>query len=197
MQWLHPPPMFGENFSPAEDDANLSPNNEGGLDSGHGTAMLSLVMGKSLGVAKDVKPRIVRIPRVRLDADTSPGRAVGGVIGGSEYWLHGLKMVVDHVRTNVAEATTNQNAKAVVLMAFCHNIQYFVGARGFEAGFQPTADDTNAFNAWSAAMHRNLQALDAMGVVLVTGSGNNAKVRPCHVVRSTPSVFSNTTWDTT
>jgi hypothetical protein len=170
-RWIHPQPIFDGAIDEPEDDAKLLPGNMGrNVDGGHGTAMTSLVMGKTVGVAKKALPIIVRIGSNELEEGGQSRKA-----GPPEAWLDGFRAIVNELF--VAPPDQTERARAVALMAFYFDIRKFVGKPATVPGWTATTEDQAAFAAWTAALHANLHELDRLGVVLVTGSGNNRQVR--------------------
>lgn len=113
----------------------------------HGTAMLSLVAGATLGVAKDISPIIVRLPGSLWERNdtTRTYRFVSGFT--PEDWLTALGMVNDEL-----QASHNGQSRCVVLLA-----QYFPNDR--------------ATDAWIQRGWQLLQELSQRGAILVTGQG--------------------------
>jgi hypothetical protein len=169
-RWIHPQPMFDGAIDEPEDDAKLLPGNMGrNVDAGHGTAMTSLVMGKTVGVAKKALPIIVRIGSNELEEGGHSRKP-----GPPEAWLDGIRAIVNEL---FAPPDQTDRARAVALMAFYFDIRKFVGTAANAGDWTPTTEDKTAFAAWTAALHENLEELDRLGVVLITGSGNNRQVR--------------------
>lgn len=111
----------------------------------HGTPMLSLVAGKTVGVAKNIKPTIVRMP-CRYDH-----RGVKRGMQGAD-WIDGLSKINDRL---------DRSTPTVVLMAVFWTPAWFPGPDGM--------------NNWYGFLWRHKELLDEMakkGAILVTGTGN-------------------------
>ena len=112
----------------------------------HGSAMLSLVTGKTVGVAKRVKPIVVRLP-VHWTQDRNGNPLYQGYT--KENWIDALGRVLD----NLGEKHQDQ-ATSVVLLA-----TYFPASSLVEPGGFLT-------RAWN-----QIEELAKRGAVVVTGSG--------------------------
>jgi len=102
IRWIH----VGTDFDgrTPEDDAytHVDPSEKGGLHA-HGTAMLSLVAGNTLGIAKRANVVIVRMPRrSRTGGNHSP-----------EDFLDGLQAISD----DIADHPSGDGVSAMVLIA--------------------------------------------------------------------------------
>lgn len=129
----------------------MGKGNEAGEDDckAHGTSMLSLVAGTTLGVAKNIDPVIVRMP-CRVDPSNPSTKAAIKPID----WIDGLGMVNDEL---------DGSSPTVVLMAshWTEN-RFFKGPDG----------EVNWFGF--TARHMDLlESLASKGAILVTGTGND------------------------
>ncbi|KAI1445085.1 peptidase S8/S53 domain-containing protein [Annulohypoxylon stygium] len=149
VEWIH----VGEDVSGgnAEDDSSIDPIQVNTMGKGHGTAMLSLVTGKLLGISKGVKPYLVRVPRRHI-----PGHSRGGRPGHAtnEDWLEGISRVNDHL------AKSSNTTKAITLLAF------HIPRRSFRRN---GVDHSAGFDT---RMRFLLKDLVLKGVLPITGSGN-------------------------
>ncbi|KAK2763346.1 hypothetical protein FQN54_009982 [Arachnomyces sp. PD_36] len=114
----------------------------------HGTTMLSLVAGKRLGIAKKVKPYLVRMPRMKKS-----GRGAG-----PEYWLRGVSIVGDQFTDN------SETVRAIINLSFHYSLEKFQGG-------QPGATE-EAYDVWTRRLNAHITSLIQKGVFVVTGSGN-------------------------
>ncbi|KAI2607948.1 peptidase S8/S53 domain-containing protein [Hypoxylon sp. NC1633] len=149
VEWLHVgQDLDGRN---AEDDSATDPEHKFTTAAAHGTSMLSLVTGASLGVSKGVKPILVRVPRRIIPA---PGR---GPYGGAtdEDYLEGISKVCDHI-TGISTET-----RAILLLAL-----HFPRKR-----FMRNGEDKSI--GFTSRLHFLLKDLISKGVLPITGSGNN------------------------
>lgn len=132
-----------------EDQRNDGRNRAGEC---HGTAMLSLVGGKTLGIAKAVNPVIVRLPGL-----IPTGRIVDGLPESHYFspqdWINRLGMIDTDLGP---EQDEQQEARAVVLLAHYYPRSIFT-------------DDPSGF---VNTMHGLLTSIIKKGAVVVTGSGN-------------------------
>lgn len=112
----------------------------------HGTAMLSLVAGSTLGVAKKVTPMVVRLPGALFIRNEQGVEDFAGSFT-PEDWLSALGMVNDELR-----GRTGASASCVVLMA-----QYYPRA---------IVDD-----AWVRRVWEVLSEMERRGAILVRGQG--------------------------
>lgn len=133
------------------DDSQVPAPGTGGAQLGHGTAMLSLIGGATLGVAKQIRPIVVRMPR----------RTASGGGANPLDWLDGISAVNDDVQT------TTSNTQAIMLMAI------FLDRR-IDLTSTDGIDYTEPF---VTQMNAHLNQLINKGVLPVTGSGNGMKVR--------------------
>jgi len=115
----------------------------------HGTSMLSLVVGETVGVSKNADPIVVRMPC----------RGLGKAMQGHE-WIDGLGMINDDLAKKTSEA--GGIAPSVVLMSVYWTPKFFPGANsqadmdGFTLRYKPLLD-----------------SLAEKGAILITGSGND------------------------
>ncbi len=146
-----------EDGTNSEDDSSI-PKGGYGPGKAHGTAMLSLVTGATVGVSKRVQPVLVRVPR----------RQPSGGGTKPEDWLEGVSKVND------VFTTQSTVSRAVLLMAFYYpRTTFMIGDVDYSLGFR-------------TRMAALLQSLAQKGVVLVTGTGNLGQVnntRPCFAHR--------------
>lgn len=129
--------QVGKGDEAAEDDCKA-----------HGTSMLSLVAGATVGVAKNIDPIIVRMP-CRKNAQ---GAKLGFTTAD---WIDGLSMVNDDL---------DGSSPSVVLMATYWSRRFFKSPDGS--------------NDWDGFSYRHKDLLDSLaskGAVLVTGTGNEGK----------------------
>ncbi|KAK3368019.1 hypothetical protein B0H63DRAFT_565848 [Podospora didyma] len=162
VEWLH----IGQDTYPSvlttqpEDDSQREKIPNGG----HGTAMLSIVLGDTLGVAKRAKPYLVRLPRRNILGGFTP-----------EDFLEGVGRVSDEL--------TSSGLGAVVLMAIFWPLEQFV--RRDRTGMPvrldvddpgggppipgPTIDESFGFDTRLKSLIENIIS---KGGIPVTGSGN-------------------------
>ena len=152
MKWI----QIGEGDEAAEDDCKK-----------HGTSMLSLVVGETVGVAKNADPIVVRMP-CRGPRDNP------GAMQGHE-WIRGLGMINDDLAKKISE--TGSIAPSVVLMASYWTPDQFPGADG-------QLKEANMFG-FSLRHKPLLDSLAEKGAILVTGSGNNNR----KTVTGEPAIF--------
>lgn len=110
--------------------------------------MLSLVVGKTVGVSKNANPVIVRMPC----------RGIGKGMRGWE-WIDGLGKINDELAKKNSEA--GSITPSVVLMASYWTEKYFPGP--------------NMQGDWNGFIWRHKHLLDSLaekGAILVTGTGN-------------------------
>ncbi|KAI1090773.1 peptidase S8/S53 domain-containing protein [Rostrohypoxylon terebratum] len=152
VEWIHVGEDVGGGH--AEDDSSVDPaqGNTGGK--GHGTAMLSLVTGKTLGISKGVKPYIIRMPRRHIPGPLQEGRPGHAT---NEDWLEGVSRVNDHLAERI------RTAKAITLLAF------HIPQRSFHRN---GVDHSAGFDA---RMRFLLMDLVRKGALPITGSGNAFK----------------------
>ncbi|KAF5500243.1 Subtilisin-like protease 3 [Colletotrichum siamense] len=144
------------------DDSNIQQNGECASPvhcKAHGTAMLSIIAGANIGIAKKVKPIMVRVPR----------RQKKGGGASPEQWLSALSAVDDAIPDK--SGTT----RAILCMAQGHQSEDF--RRDWVKKNKEKVQDAEkeAFEQWARfrlRMHRILTSLIAKGVFIVTGSGN-------------------------
>jgi hypothetical protein len=111
----------------------------------HGTAMLSLVAGATLGVAKNINPVIVRMPcRGRFVAFEPPD------------WIDALSKIAEDL---------DASKLSVVLMASSWGKEYFPHP-------DKSRPDLEAMVGFEARQKALLDDMVSKGAVLVTGSGN-------------------------
>lgn len=148
-----------DNAGRPEDDSGLP---IGGISNGgkaHGTSMLSIIAGASVGVAKQVNPILVRMPR-RL-------KSGGGAT--NEDWLRGVSKVLDDVNTKFPreDPTVQQDARVVLLMALYWPAFVVLTAEN------PTRAESGGF---AARLYALLRQLAKRGVVITCGTGNQGLV---------------------
>lgn len=132
-RWL----QVGKGDEAAEDDCKA-----------HGTSMLSLVAGATVGVAKNIDPIIVRMPCRKTDKGARLAFTTAD-------WIDGLSMVNDDL---------DGSSPSVVLMASYWSPHFFKSPDGL--------------NDWDGFSYRHKDLLDSLaskGAVLVTGTGNEGK----------------------
>lgn len=143
-----------------KDDANtpINPDVEG--TNAHGTAMLGAVAGNFLGVAKRVKPILVRMPR----------RAPNGGRWKYQDWLEGLAAINEDLGS-----MSGQSISAIVLMAQCWQQEAFIRLNPGTGGVERDVNDHPIYDTFgpTIAMRQQLQLLQAKGVLLITGGGND------------------------
>ncbi|KAL3293697.1 Subtilase family protein [Colletotrichum asianum] len=144
------------------DDSNIQQNGECATPvhcKAHGTAMLSIIAGANIGIAKKVNPIMVRVPR----------RQKKGGGASPEQWLSALSAVDDAIPDQ--SATT----RAILCMAQGHESENFRRDWVKQNKGKVQDAETEAFEQWARfrlRMHRILTSLIAKGVFIVTGSGN-------------------------
>jgi hypothetical protein len=119
----------------------------------HGTAMLSLVVGRTVGVAKNIDPVIVRMP-CRIEPNpqpNNPDQTKKGVMKPAE-WIAALGMINDDY---------DGTGPAVVLMA-----EYWQRLH-----FRDEYGDPN-WDGFAIRHKALLTSLASKGAVLITGTGN-------------------------
>ncbi|KAK2799489.1 hypothetical protein FQN50_008461 [Emmonsiellopsis sp. PD_5] len=114
----------------------------------HGTSMLGFVAGKRIGIAKKVKPYIVRVPR----------RKQNGSGGTPDDYLRGVAMVND------AFTGDSGTVRAILNLSWRYNLALFKQGA-------PEATDQD-FEVWKERLHVHITSLIRKGVFVVTGSGN-------------------------
>ena len=128
----------------------------------HGTAMLSLVTGKLVGVSKKANPIIVRLPTTWTPDEDGINRYRGNT---PEDWIKAVGMVLD----DIGEGRP-KNATSVVLLAVYY-------PRGLvDAGF----------------IQRSFAQLDELskrGAVVVTGSGTYHAKRDSSTEHTSEATF--------
>lgn len=143
-----------ENGDQLMDDSQYNQAQTNGIK-GHGTCMLSLVCGASVGVAKRVKPWLVRVPR-RVPAGTSPANAVAGA--SAEDYVDGVSAVLNALQ---GSAGTSAQTEAILLMSWYYPRPVFKG---------PNNEDQS--DGFRIRLWQLLTALVRKGVLPITGSGN-------------------------
>ncbi|KAM5343783.1 hypothetical protein ACJ41O_012320 [Fusarium nematophilum] len=129
----------------------------------HGTSMLSLVAGKTLGVVKNIKPHLARLPRRHED----------GRIGGpftSEDFIDTISAVNDRIT-----ADADGGVSAVLLLAHMFTRNSFNrlkgdGTKEFLLDVNDNAFDTSL--GFELRLFTILQDIMAKGALVVTGAGN-------------------------
>jgi hypothetical protein len=120
----------------------------------HGTSMLSLVVGKTVGVARNAEPIVVRMPC----------RGWQHAFKGWD-WINGLGIINDELAKKNREA--GKILPSVVSMA-----SYWIEADFLKPDYTK--------GAWTGFMWRHKHLLDSLaekGAILVTGSGNGGASR--------------------
>ncbi|KAK3716671.1 hypothetical protein LTR37_006301 [Vermiconidia calcicola] len=112
----------------------------------HGTAMLSLIAGRTLGIAKNIKPVVVRVP---IQADLPVERQLGM---SPQLWIEYLSKINDDLGTQ-----RSSEARCVVLLAEL---------------FPRSKFPNNDPNGWDTRLYSLLLEMISKGAVIVTGSGN-------------------------
>ncbi|KAF0323324.1 hypothetical protein GQ607_009442, partial [Colletotrichum asianum] len=136
----------------------------------HGTAMLSLVAGKDIGIAKRVKPIIVRVPRKMPE---------GGGASPEDY-LAGLFMIDEAIPDN------SDIARAILSLSWGYTFEMFHGKRLQNSAVDGTIDmesERAQFGLYRKKMHRTLTSLVKKGFLVVTGAGNKG------VINAWPAAF--------
>ncbi|KAH8891558.1 hypothetical protein GQ53DRAFT_823579 [Thozetella sp. PMI_491] len=133
-----------------QDDSQVPAAGTQGPGLGHGTAMLSLVGGATVGVAKQIKPIIVRMPRRRPE---------GGGANALDY-LDGVSAVNDDVQSTGSSVT-----QAILLMAFFLDRTIYL----------TSTDGVDFADPFVKQFNTHLNQLINKRVLPVTGSGNQAK----------------------
>ncbi|KAI1390516.1 peptidase S8/S53 domain-containing protein [Hypoxylon trugodes] len=171
VEWIH----IGEDINAeenAEDDSGMDPLQLCTEGKSHGTAMLSLVTGERLGVSKAVKPYLVRVPRCRVPTVTSGNASSGATL---EHWLEAVSKVCDHLTETSAET------KAIMLMAFQVERKALV---------RHGVDHAKGFDCRIFFL---LQNLVSMGVLPITGAGNNTQMG--NKIDGLPANFGRTNYE--
>lgn len=143
-----------ENNDQLMDDSGFNQAQTRGLK-GHGTCMLSLVCGANVGVAKRVKPWVVRVPRRVPDGGTA-ATAIGG--STAEDYVDGVSAVLDAL---AGSSGTSAQTEAILLMSWSYARPQFKGPDG--------EDESDGFRV---RLWQLLTALVNKGVLPITGSGN-------------------------
>lgn len=128
-----------------------SAENDGGLRN-HGTCMLARAAGHKLGVAKNVSPIIVRVPKYTNEI---------------EYYMEGLRRIV--------EDTKSKKRAGSPLSVLSLSIYWPRHRDGGELMFKNT-DGSDGYDTIRGTMRGLLRLLVSQGVVPVTGSGNTGAV---------------------
>ncbi|PGH04727.1 hypothetical protein AJ79_07006 [Helicocarpus griseus UAMH5409] len=133
------------------DDAALPKDGKcfGSMCSSHGTSMLSLIAGAKLGIAKRVKPYVVRSPRRQPKGNKPMG----------EDYLVGLSMICDRVSGN------SQTTRAIVSLSFIIDEKDFTNT--------PFNDRVpEDFRVFRKRLYQLLTDLIRKSVFPVAGAGN-------------------------
>lgn len=135
----------------AKDDSQTDPGHTISDYKAHGTAMLSLITGKTLSVSKRVAPIVVRVPRRAI-------RKGGG--GGATYedYIEGLGKICDDL------TTTSTVVKGLLLMSLS-----FKRKRFLRKGVDKSA-------GFSGRMQALLANIIRKGILPITGTGNTSGV---------------------
>lgn len=141
-----------------------------GLCKPHGTSMLSIIAGANIGIAKKVKPIMVRVPRRR--------EAGGGA--QPKDWINAMSAVADAFYDK--SATT----RAILCMAQGHKFEDF--RMDWESENKKEGQDnekllSEAWISFRETMHGILAGLIEKGVFIVTGAGNDGVVSSSNVWR--------------
>jgi hypothetical protein len=126
--------------------------------------MLGMVAGWKLGIAKRVKPILVRVPRRR---DTGHGAT-------AEDYLAGVGKLIDIF------AESSQSTRAIVSLSWNFNQERYIGGLGgtpSDPVFGPTFELDALFPYWQMRLQDLLKSLVERGFFVVTGSGNEVVVR--------------------
>ncbi|TPX20804.1 hypothetical protein DIZ76_016700 [Coccidioides immitis] len=132
------------------DDAGVPLNGvcEPGYCNPHGIGMLGMIAGANLGVAKKVKPWVVRVPR--------KNKRGGGFT--PQHFLEGVARVNDMILGD------SKTTRAILSLSWSYDSEKFI--KGSDAS-------TDDFETWRVRFHGILRTLIQKGVFVVTGSGNN------------------------
>ncbi|KAM7214287.1 Peptidase S8/S53 domain containing protein [Rhypophila decipiens] len=150
-----------------QDFDGTRPGNDGGYN-GHGTSMLSVVAGQSLGVMKSGRVTIVRMPR----------RDDSGIARPEDY-LTGLANIMDEFTARRASRPPSQSPneppplRTILLMALQWDQREITG-------------DLTGHRVW---MQKLICHLEAEGVLVVTGAGNRANALIS--IEGWPAIFGN------
>ena len=109
--------------------------------------MLSLIAGKTLGIAKNVNPVIVRLPPPIMN-----GQVVVSVFSPQD-WIEYLSKINDDLGTQ-----QSSEARCVVLLADYYPLSAF---------------ENNNPSGWDMRLRLLLEQMVLKGAVVVTGSGNS------------------------
>ena len=118
----------------------------------HGTSMLSLVAGKTVGVAKNINPIIVRMPCRPHPKNPNVKESMQG-----SDWIDALGLINDEL---------DGSTPKVVLMA-----------SGWTTTQFPGPDGQDQYDGFVLRHKDMLDALAAKGAILVTGAGNAGAAR--------------------
>ena len=121
--------------------------------------MLSLVAGNTLGIAKNVNPVLVRLPR--------RGTGSGGF--SAEDYMDGLTAVDNDLGPDQSVST-----RAIVLLAINYSVEQFYRRRpsGDRVKGPNGKDMIDVPTGWINRQHTILASLAAKGALIVTGTGN-------------------------
>lgn len=126
----------------------------------HGTSMLSVLAGANLGIAKKVKPIVVRAPRRHED----------GSGASPEDWLETL-VVIHNLFPNESEMTL-----AIVSMSWTYSLLKYKRS-WMEMNPQSTDQEVaESFELFKTRLRAILRNLIRKGLFVVTGSGNTGAV---------------------
>ncbi|KAF2159857.1 hypothetical protein M409DRAFT_60451 [Zasmidium cellare ATCC 36951] len=140
--------------SQPQDDSQTDAAGTNPFGGAHGTTMLSLVAGDTVGVAKSADLIAVRMPR----------RAPLGGGFTAEDFLEGLEQVSRDLEDS------SSTTRAVVLLAHHYLLERFIRREPGGAPVQPVTYD---YQGWEGNLIRLLNNLISKGALIVTGSGNN------------------------
>lgn len=156
MQWLTP---VGDYDGKARQDDAQSDTAGSDKSKAHGTAMLSLVAGKTLGVAKSITPHIVRLPRKV---------STGGYWSPEDF----LETMAD--AANAMEAGSESEAKGIVLIAMYYPRSRFFRIRGENSHSDPDMDSLTFDESlgFAQTLSKIIDNMAGKGYLVVTPAGN-------------------------
>lgn len=151
MRWLLVGQDYDQNtgrmVDPVKDDSQTDPSHDILDHKAHGTSMLSLITGKTLGVSKGVAPIIVRVPR----RATRKGNSGSSTF---EDYIEGLGKICDDL------TATGNSVKGLLLMSLLFPRNLFL-----RSGVDESAGFSRRMKALLAYIIKN-------GILPVVGAGN-------------------------
>ncbi|KAF7557904.1 hypothetical protein G7Z17_g214 [Cylindrodendrum hubeiense] len=128
----------------------------------HGTSMLSLVAGKTLGVVKHINPHIARLPRLQRN---------GGGIFRPDDFIETLSGINDRITADPSGDSTG-----ILLLAHYFQRSFFYRLRGDKSKrvLDLPVDAIDESFGFEYRLYDLLQDITDKGVLVITGSGNVA-----------------------